>query len=58
MRWFDSITDSMDMNVNKLRELTEDREACRACVQGGHKQSDTTERLNKESNEKRGETHS
>ena len=34
MRWFDSITDSVDMNVNKLREITEDREACRTCVHG------------------------
>ena len=25
MRWFHSITDSMDMNVNKLWEIVEDR---------------------------------
>ena len=27
MRWLDSITDSMDINSNKLRETVEDRKA-------------------------------
>ena len=27
MRWQDSITDSMDMNLSKLRKIVKDREA-------------------------------
>ena len=34
MRWLDGITDAMNMNLGKLREMVKDREAWRPAVHG------------------------
>ena len=39
MSWLESITDSMDMNVSKFREIVEDRRGQRAIVHGVAKSS-------------------
>ena len=56
MRWLGGITDSMDMNLNKLQEMVKDRGSWPAGLHGvmnrwtwGHEQVDTAERLNNKS---------
>ena len=34
LRWFDDITDSVEMSLSQLREMLKDREAWRAAVHG------------------------
>ena len=45
-RWLDGITDSMDMSLGGLRELVLGREDLACYSSWGHKELDTTERLN------------
>ena len=47
MRWLDGIADSVDMNLSKLW----DRGAWCYCSPWGHKEFDTTERLNNNNKE-------
>ena len=42
MRWLDGISDPMDTSLSKLWQLVMERDACRATVYGGRKESDVT----------------
>ena len=47
MRWCDSISKSMDMNLSKLQEIVKDQEVWHAaCSLWDHKELDMSERLN------------
>ena len=52
MKWLDGITDSMDMSLSKLWETVKVREAWHTTSPWNHKESDTTEWLNKHNNDK------
>ena len=45
MRWLDGITDSMGMSLSKLGD-SQGQGSLVCCSPWGHKESDTTERLN------------
>ena len=46
IRWLDGITDSMDMSLNKLREIDDGQGGLACCSPWGCKESDTPERPN------------
>ena len=46
MRWLDGITDSMDMGLSKALGDGEGQGSLACCSPWGHKELDTTERLN------------
>ena len=46
MRWLDGITDSMDMILGGLQEVSDGQGGLACCGSWGHKELDTTEQLN------------
>ena len=42
MRWLDSITDTVDMSLSKLWEISEGQGSLACCSPWGHKEPDTT----------------
>ena len=42
LRWLDSITSSVDVDLSKLQETVEDTGAWLVCSPWGHKESDVT----------------
>ena len=46
MRWLDGITDSMDMILGGLQEVSDGQGDLACCGSWGHKELDTTEQLN------------
>ena len=53
MRWLNDIPDSMDVSLSKLQDMVKDREASLACCSlWSHKESDMTEQLNSNNNNK------
>ena len=46
IRWLDGITNAMDINLGKLREMVRDREALACYNPWGHKELDMTWPLN------------
>ena len=46
MRWLDGITDSMNMSLSKLQEIVKGQGSLEYHSSWGHKESNTTERLN------------
>ena len=42
-RWLDGITDSMDMNLNRLQAIVKYRAVWHVAVHGGHKELGMTE---------------